>query len=243
MLRYFGQYIQFIGRTFYPLEARRVYGRLILDEAFEMGYKSILLFSLIPGFFGAVMVIQIAYNLTSPFIPLYVIALLVRNIGVLEVAPTIMAVVFAGKIGSHIAGTIGTMRITEQIDALEIMGINSTSYLVLPRVIAAMLMFPMLVVWAMTLSILGGYLAAIFLNITTHEEFIYGLRLEFQIYDVQFAFTKAVIFAFFVSTISSFTGYYTYGGAFEVGQASTRAFARSCYAILLGDYFLSELLL
>ncbi len=192
---------------------------------------------------GAVTTIQTAYNLISPLIPDYVISLVVRDMTILELAPTIMAIVFAGKVGSNIAGELGTMRITEQIDALEVMGINSTSYLVLPKIIAALFMYPMLVVLAGFLSIYGGYLAGTLTGVITGTEFIYGIRYDFVEYNIIFALTKSFVFAFLVASISAYKGFYTEGGALEVGVASTSAVTNSCIAILLADYLLAQLLL
>lgn len=192
---------------------------------------------------GAVTTIQTAYNLVSPLIPDYVISLVVRDMTILELAPTIIGVIYAGKVGSSMASGLGTMRISEQIDALEVMGINSTSYLVLPKIIAAMLTYPMLVILAGLLNIFGGYLAGTLTGVITPTEYIYGIRFEFNEYTVTFALIKSLVFAFLVSSISSFRGYYTTGGAVEVGQASTSAVTQSVIAILLADYLLAQLLL
>jgi phospholipid/cholesterol/gamma-HCH transport system permease protein len=162
---------------------------------------------------------------------------------VLELAPTIMAIIFAGKIGSSMAGGLGTMRITEQVDALEVMGINSSSYLVLPKIIASMLMYPMLVIFAGVCSLLGGYLVGTLTGIMTPTEYIMGLRSVFNQYTITFALTKSIVFAFLISSISCFKGYFTHGGALEVGIASTEAVTSSVIAVLLADYFLANLLL
>jgi phospholipid/cholesterol/gamma-HCH transport system permease protein len=146
-------------------------------------------------------------------------------------------------VGSNIAGELGTMRITEQIDALEVMGVNSISYLALPKILASLFMYPMLVILAAFLSIFGGYLAGTLTNIITPEDYIYGIRADFQEWNVTFALIKAVVFAFLVAAISSYKGYYTQGGALEVGQASTSAVTNSCIAILVADYLLAQLLL
>ena len=192
---------------------------------------------------GAVTTLQTALNLVSPLIPRYIISLVVRDMTVLELAPTIMAIVYAGKVGSNIAGELGTMRITEQIDALEVMGINATSYLVLPKLIASILMYPLLVILAGFLSILGGYVTAILTGVVTGTDYVYGIRLEFIEYNIQFALMKAVVFGFLVAAISAYKGFYTKGGALEVGQSSTSAVTNSCIAILCADYILAKLLL
>jgi len=242
-LKSLGKYVIFIGTLFVRRESFGTYIRLIFDESVKIGVNSILIFAIVSSFMGAVTTIQTAYNLISPLIPDYVISLVVRDMTILELAPTIMAIVFAGKVGSNIAGELGTMRITEQIDALEVMGINSTSYLVLPKIIAALFMYPMLVVLAGFLSIYGGYLAGTLTGVITGTEFIYGIRYDFVEYNIIFALTKSFVFAFLVASISAYKGFYTEGGALEVGVASTSAVTNSCIAILLADYLLAQLLL
>ena len=192
---------------------------------------------------GAVTTLQTAFNLVGPLIPDYVISLVVRDMTLLELSPTIIAIVFAGKVGSNIAGELGTMRITEQIDALEVMGINSSSYLVLPKIIASILMYPILVVMSAFLAILGGYIAGTISEVIAGAEYIYGLRYEFNPFNIPFALIKSYVFAFLVASISSFQGYYTEGGALEVGKSSTQAVTKSCIAILIADYLLAQILL
>ncbi|MEQ9422782.1 MAG: ABC transporter permease [Cyclobacteriaceae bacterium] len=238
-----GKFMIFMGRMFVRMETFKTYFKRTIDESIKVGYNSIFIFVIVSSFMGAVTTLQTAYNLISPFIPKYVISLVVRDMTVLELAPTIMAIVYAGKVGSNIAGELGTMRITEQIDALEVMGINATSYLVLPKIIASILMYPMLVVLAATLSLLGGYLTAILTGVVTGYDFIYGIRYEFIEYNIKFALIKAFAFAFLVAAISAYKGFYTKGGALEVGQSSTSAVTNSCIAILLADYLLAKLLL
>ncbi|MDX1905100.1 MAG: ABC transporter permease [Thermonemataceae bacterium] len=239
----FGKYLLFLGQLFIHREKLRVYLRLIIDECLYIGVDSIFLVTIVSTFIGAVTAIQTAYNLISPLIPLTVIGLLVRDTTLLELAPTITSIVLAGKVGSNIAGNLGTMRITEQIDALEVMGINSVSYLVLPKIIAAMLVFPLLVIIAGFLSIFGGYIAGVFTGVVTEEQFISGVRQGFVPYNVTFALIKSVVFAFLISSISAFKGFYTRGGALEVGQSSTKAVTASAIAILFADYVLAQLLL
>jgi phospholipid/cholesterol/gamma-HCH transport system permease protein len=192
---------------------------------------------------GAVTTVQTAANMVSSLIPDYVISQVVREMTILELAPTIIAVIFAGKVGSSMAGQLGTMRITEQIDALEVMGINSISYLVLPKIVASMLMYPMLVIVAGVCALMGGYLVGTVQGIISPNDYIYGLRFSFNEFFVTFALIKSVVFAFLVSSISSYKGYYTQGGALEVGVSSTQAVTTSVIAVLLSDYLLAQLLL
>jgi phospholipid/cholesterol/gamma-HCH transport system permease protein len=162
---------------------------------------------------------------------------------VLELAPTITAIVIAGKVGSSIASGLGTMRITEQIDALEVMGVNASSYLVLPKIIAAMIMYPLLVIIAGFLALYGGYIAGTLTGILTETEYVYGIRIDFNPFTIQFALIKSVVFAFLIASISAYQGFFTTGGALEVGKSSTSAVTKSCIAVLLADYILAELLL
>lgn len=238
-----GRYFIFLGALFTNRESFRTYFRLIIDEAVIIGVNSIVIVVIVSTFMGAVTAVQTAYNLVSPLIADYVISLIVRDMTVLELAPTITAIVFAGKVGSNIAGGLGTMRITEQIDALEVMGINSVSYLVLPKIIATLLVYPMLVIISGFLSIYGGYIAGILTQVITETEYIYGIRADFNEFTITFALIKSVVFAFLVSSISSYKGFYTKGGALEVGQASTSAVTNSCIAVLTADYLLAQLLL
>lgn len=238
-----GKYFIFLGSLLRNRESFGTYFKLTIDECVSIGINSIFLVSLVSFFMGAVTTIQTAYNLISPLIPNYVISLVVRDMTILELAPTIIAIIYAGKVGSSLASGLGTMRISEQIDALEVMGINSASYLVLPKIIASLMMYPMLVILSALLSLFGGYLAGTLTGEVTEFEYIYGIRFEFNDYTVTFALIKSVAFAFLVASISSFKGYFTSGGALEVGQASTAAVTQSVIAILLADYLLAQLLL
>ena len=242
-MREFGKYVLFLGSLVVRREKFRTYYHLILEESIQIGVKSAFLFILVATFMGAVTTVQTAFNLVSPLVPKFVISQVVRDMAIYELAPTIMAVIFAGKVGSSMAGGIGTMKITEQIDALEVMGINSSSYLVLPKIVASLLMFPLLVVVAGVCSIFGGYLVGTLTGIITPTEYIQGIRYAFDPYTIKFALVKSVVFAFIISSISCYKGYYTRGGALEVGIASTEAVTTSVITLLLSNYFLAELLL
>ncbi len=238
-----GKYFIFLHSLIIKRESFNTYVRLTIDECIKVGIDSIFIVVIISTFIGAVTAVQTAYNLVSPLIPTYVISLVVRDMTLLELAPTITAIVFAGKVGSNIAGELGTMRISEQIDALEVMGINSSSFLVLPKIVACLLMYPLLVILAGFLALFGGYMAATLTGEMTPDEYIFGIRADFLEYNVIFALIKSVVFAFLIASISAFTGYYTQGGALEVGRASTKAVTSSCIAILSADYLLAQLLL
>jgi phospholipid/cholesterol/gamma-HCH transport system permease protein len=243
LIGHLGRYLEFLGSLFRNREKFSVYISRIVDECILIGIDSIFIVVIVSSFIGAVTAVQTAYNLVSPLIPSYVIGLIVRDMTVLELAPTITCVVLSGKVGSNIAGGLGTMRITEQIDALEVMGINAASYLVLPKIVAAIIVFPMLVILAGFLSIFGGYLSGTLTGVITPNEYIYGIRADFNQYNVTFALIKSVVFAFLISSISSFQGFYTRGGALEVGKSSTNAVTNSCIAVLLFDFLLAQLLL
>ncbi|TAF73623.1 MAG: ABC transporter permease [Bacteroidetes bacterium] len=242
-LRFLGKYFIFISSMFVKREKFSVYPKLIIDECAIIGLDSIVIVSIVSTFIGAVSSIQTAANLVSDFIPLSVVGTVVRDMEILELAPTITCVVLAGKVGSSIAGNLGTMRITEQIDALEVMGINSASYLVLPKIIAALIMFPLLISMSGFLGIWGGYVSATLTGAVPGEEYIAGIRTGFQASNVVLALLKSFVFAFLISSISAFQGFFTKGGALEVGKSSTNAVTNSCIATLVADYLLAQLFL
>lgn len=237
-----GKYLIFLSTLFKNREKFKVYVNLVFSECIDIGISSLLIVAIVSTFLGAVTCVQTAANMDNPFVPQYIISLIVRDSTILEMGPTITCVVLSGKVGSNIAGQLGTMRITEQIDALEVMGINSSSYLVLPKVIASIITFPMLVTLACFLAILGGYLAGWLTGVITPQEYIKGLQFMFKGDYMFFALTKSVVFAFLITTIASYQGFFTKGGAYEVGKASTSAVTNSCIAILIADYLLAQLL-
>lgn len=238
-----GRYILFLHSIFNNMESARTYFRLFLDECVSVGINSVFLVAIISTFIGAVTAVQTAYNISSPLIGDYMVGNIVRDMTVLELAPTITALVFAGKVGSKIASQLGTMRITDQIDALEVMGVNSVSYLVLPKIMASVVMYPLLVILACALSLWGGFMASTLSGVSSAQDYIYGLRFGFNEFTITFMMIKSFVFAFLVASISSYKGFYTKGGALQVGESSTRAVTNSCIAILLADYLLAEMLL
>ncbi|MFB9864835.1 MlaE family ABC transporter permease [Rufibacter immobilis] len=242
-MKTFGAFLLFLSSLVKRGESPRILFKRTIDEAILIGIDSIFIVGVVSTFIGAVTCVQISYNLTNALIPRSTIGFMVREMTILELAPTITSIVLAGKVGSNIAGGLGTMRITEQVDALEVMGINASSYLVTPKIIAALLVFPMLVILAMFLSILGGYLAGSLSGALSGEEYITGLRSDFIPYNITFALIKSVVFAFLISSISSYQGYFTSGGALEVGKASTNAVTNSVIAILIADFVCAQILL
>jgi phospholipid/cholesterol/gamma-HCH transport system permease protein len=243
MIKEIGKYFLFLGHLLVNRETFRTYYKLVLEECVSIGIGSLFLVALVSTFMGAVTTVQTAYNMVSDFIPDYVISQVVREMIVLELAPTIIAVIYAGKVGSSMASGLGTMRITEQIDALEVMGINSISYLVLPKIVASLLMYPLLVIIAGVCGMFGGYLAGTLTGIITPNDYVYGLRSSYNEFTVVFALIKSFVFAFLVASISSYKGYNTQGGALEVGISSTQAVTSSVIAVLVADYLLAQLLL
>jgi phospholipid/cholesterol/gamma-HCH transport system permease protein len=237
-----GEYMIFMGNTITNMERWRVYINLFFIEAVKVGFNSLFIVSIVSTFIGAVIAVQVSYNLSNPLYPMHLVGFISREMILLEIAPTLTAIVFAGKVGSNIAGELGTMKITEQVDALEVMGVNATSYLVLPKVLASTLMYPLLVILAATLGLTGGYIAGALGNLFTPQEYLQGLRMEFLPYNVLFMVIKAVIFGFLISSISAYKGFFVRGGALEVGAASTSAVTSSCIAVLCADLVLASTL-
>ena len=238
-----GRFLLMLKGMFKKPENARMYWKEFIHQCTEIGFGSLGIVAIISVFIGAVSTIQTAYQLVSPLIPISTIAQIVRDTVILEFAPTLVCIVLAGVAGSRIASELGNMRVSEQIDALEIMGINTKTYLILPKIVAALLMIPILVVIAMVLGIWGGRLAGTAAGIIPPNMFDKGLMEEFVPYNVFFALTKAYVFSFIISSIPAFYGYYVRGGALEIGRASTKAVVVSCVLILFADYILSALLL
>lgn len=224
-------------------ENAKVYWKEFMQQCNDIGIGSIGIVSIVSVFMGAVSAVQTAYQLTSPIIPKSTIAQIVRDTVILEFSPTLVCIVLAGVVGSKIASELGNMRVSEQIDALEIMGINTKTYLVMPKIASALLMIPLLVVISMVLGILGGRLAGNASGILSNDTFDRGLMENFNTFNVWFALIKAYTFAFIISSIPAYYGYHVTGGALEIGRSSTKAVVVSCIMILLSDYALAALLL
>ncbi|HVZ55580.1 MAG TPA: ABC transporter permease [Chitinophagaceae bacterium] len=221
----------------------KMYWKELMHQCAEIGIGSLGIVSIISVFIGAVSTIQTAYQLLTPLIPRSTIAVIVRDTVILEFAPTLVCIVLAGVVGSKIASELGNMRVSEQIDALEIMGINTKAYLVLPKILGALLMIPLLVIIAMVLGIWGGRIAGTMAHILPRSAYDKGLLEGFLPYNVFFALAKAYTFSFIISSVPAYFGYYVKGGALEIGQSSTKAVVVSCILILFADYVLSALLL
>jgi phospholipid/cholesterol/gamma-HCH transport system permease protein len=242
-IRDIGRFLLMLRGMFSKPENGKMYWKEFMHQCSEIGVGSLGIVAIISVFIGAVSTIQTAYQLLTPLIPRSTIAVIVRDTVILEFAPTLTCIVLAGVVGSKIASELGNMRVSEQIDALEIMGINTRAYLIMPKIMAGLLMIPLLVAIAMALGIWGGRLAATAANIISASTYDKGLRENFIPYNVFFALSKGYAFAFIISSIPSFFGYYVQGGALEIGRASTKAVVISCIMILFADYILSALLL
>jgi phospholipid/cholesterol/gamma-HCH transport system permease protein len=238
-----GKYLLMIKGMFSKPENWRMYWKEFMHQCSEIGIGSLGIVVIISIFMGMVSTIQTAYQLTSPLIPKYTIAQVVRDTVILEFAPTLVSIVLAGVVGSKIAGELGNMRVSEQIDALEIMGINTKGYLVAPKIVAALIVIPMLIVIAAMLGIYGGKLAGTLSGIISADEFNKGLFMGFIPYNTFFALAKAYTFAFLISSIPAYFGYNVKGGALEIGRASTKAVVVTCVAVLFADYILAAILL
>lgn len=238
-----GSYFIMLKGMFSKPENWRMYWRELMHQCSEIGIGSLGIVAIISLFIGAVSTIQTAYQLTSPFLSKSIIAQIGRDTVILEFAPTLVSIVLAGVIGSKIASELGNMRVSEQIDALEIMGINTKAYLVLPKIIAGIVMIPMLVVVSMVLGIWGGRLAGVLSGIVSASEYDRGLLAGFLPYNVFFALVKAYVFAFIISSVPAYYGYNVKGGSLEIGRSSTKSVVVSCILILFADYILSALLL
>jgi len=242
-LTQFGRYFLLLRKVFSKPEKPSLYFKQTMSEFVNLGLNSIGIIAIISFFMGAVITLQTAYNTENPIYPKYLIGLGCRDSMILEFSSTIAALILAGKVGSNIAAEIGTMRVTEQIDALEIMGVNSASYLILPKLIATLIFNPILTLIAIIVGIFGGGIAGTLAGVITTENFIYGIQYAFIPYYIVYSLIKTVFFAFIITSVSAFQGYYVEGGSLEVGRASTKAVVFSSVLILLFNVILTQLLL
>lgn len=238
-----GRYFILMGKVFSRPEKFSIYRRRIVYEMEAIGIDSIGLTAIISVFIGAVITLQMCINLESPFIPQSLIGFATRETMILEFSSTVVALILSGKVGSAIASEIGTMRITEQIDALEIMGINSASYLILPKIVAAIFFFPLLTILSIGIGIVGGYLIAVFTGIMIPSNYIDGILIDFRPYSITYSLIKSAVFAYIITSISAFFGYYAKGNSLEVGKASTRAVVVGSVVIMIFNLILTQILL
>jgi len=238
-----GEYFILMGKVFAKPEKHKIYYRQFIKEIANLGVSSIGIVAIISAFMGAVITIQTAYNIENPLLPPYLIGVAARDSILLEFSSTMVALILAGKVGSSIASELGTMRVSEQIDALEIMGVNSASYLILPKITAAMFFNPFLALLSMSIGVFGGWAVGTFVGVVTTEQYIMGIRYAFNAYYITYSIIKTVVFAFIITSISSYYGYNVIGGSIEVGQSSTRAVVYSSVVILMFNLILTQLLL
>lgn len=243
LLAEIGKYFILLSKVFARPEKFSMYYKQVLKEIQSLGINSIGIVIVISAFMGAVITLQTAYNTENPLLPKYLIGLGCRDSMILEFSSTMIALILAGKVGSNIASELGTMRVSEQIDALEIMGVNSASYLILPKIIAAVFFNPFLTAISILIGVFGGWVAAITTGVVSSEYFIIGIRYAFIPYYITYAMVKTVFFAFIITSISSYHGYNVSGGSIEVGRASTKAVVFSSIVILLFNVILTQLML
>ncbi len=237
-----GQWVLWMNHAFSRPEKLKVYWRETVRQMNELGVGSLPVVIIISVFFGAVTTVQFYYQISGTFVPNYYIGYIVRDMTIIELAPTFTCMLLAGKVGSNIATEIGGMRQKEIIDAMEVMGVNTAAFLVLPRLVAAVFMIPLLVILAAAISILGGYFASVWGHLFTSSEFLQGLHSFFIPYNVYIMLVKAVTFAFLLTTISAYQGYFVKSGSIELGRASTNAVVLSDVAILVADYIIAILM-
>lgn len=238
-----GRYVLLVTVAFKRPDKDRVFWSHLFREFKNLGVDSVGIVAIISVFMGAVVAIQTAYNIDSPLIPLTMVGFTVRQSVILEFSPTIVSLILAGKVGSRIASEIGTMRVTEQIDALRIMGVNPANFLILPKITASMIIFPVLIILSIAIALFGGWLVSILTALVTTQDYIDGIRFWFEGYTVFYALMKTVVFAFIITSVSGYMGYFVDGGAIEVGAASTKAVVYSSILIIFFNLILTQLLL
>ena len=243
IIQHIGEYTLLMGKVLRLPDRQRMFWRQYSRELEKQGLQSLPIVLIISVFIGAILTIQAKTNTENPLLPTYTVGLLTRDTLLLEFSSTILCLILAGKVGSNIASEIGTMRITEQIDAMEIMGVNSANYLILPKIIAFMSMMPFLFIISTAAGLLGGWGVGFFTDIITIHDYLLGVQYSFNPYFVWYAIIKALVFAFVITSMASYYGYYARGGALDVGRASTNAVVNSNIMILFLDLILSKLLL
>ncbi|TFH26204.1 MAG: ABC transporter permease [Bacteroidia bacterium] len=243
LLAQIGRYFLLMKRAFSRPEKFSVLYRQTMREMEKTGINSFSIVVIISLFVGAVITIQTNYNIENPLLPNYLIGVTVRDSLLLEFSSTMVALILAGKVGSSIASELGMMRVTEQIDAMEVMGINSASYLILPKMIATVLFFPVLCLLSIIVGLAGGYFSCVLGDVIPPSDFIEGIQYGFRPYYISYALTKTAFYAFIITSVSSYFGYYVVGGAVEVGKSSTRAVVQSSILILMANLILTRTIL
>ena len=238
-----GQYAVLMKSTLTLPDRFREFWKEFFKEMYKLGVNSLWIVMIISFFIGAVMVVQIALNVASPLLPRFTVGVVSREIILLEFSSTIMCLILAGKVGSNIASEIGTMRVTEQIDALEIMGVNSANYLILPKISAFVAFMPVLVIFSMFLGLIGGYVICVFTNTPPPETYIYGIQAFFNDFFVWYSIFKSMIFGFIIASVAAYFGFYAKGGSLDVGKASTDSVVMNSILILITDLAFTQLVM
>jgi phospholipid/cholesterol/gamma-HCH transport system permease protein len=241
--KHIGKYFLMLQQVFKRPQKKSVFRELLFKEIEVLGISSIGIVAFISFFVGGVVVIQTALNLESPLTPKYLIGYASRESLVLEFSPTLISIILAGKVGSFITSSIGTMRVTEQIDALEVMGVNSLNHLVLPKIIANVFFYPFVIIISIALGIIGGWVAGNITGLVSSADYLLGIKSDFEPFHVTYSMIKTAVFAFVIATIPAYHGFYVKGGAIEVGRASTRAVVWTSVVIIVLNYFLTQMLL
>lgn len=242
-LKKVGEYILLMQKVLTRPDRLRETLKQIIKEMGTLGVNSIPIVLIISLFIGAVITIQIRLRVDNPMLPKYTTGLVTRDIMLLEFSSTIMCLLLAGKVGSNIASEIGTMRISEQIDALDIMGINSANFLILPKIIGLVLFSPILVIFSMIIGITGGYLVSVFTDLLTVDNYVFGIQAFFVPFYIEYSIIKTLVYTFLIASVAGYYGYFVKGGSLEVGKASTDTVVVSCILILIADLVLTQLLL
>lgn len=239
----FGEYFMFLGKVFSRPSKWRVFSKKTIYEMDAMGIGSLLIVSIVSLTLGSVITMQTAMQIESNWIPKWCVGYIVKTSAVMELCPTIISLLLVGNLGSRITAEIGSMRVTEQIDALEVMGINPASYLVLPKIVAAVIMIPLLTIISICFALVGGYLTVIITGSISAYDFVDGMTSFFRMYDLYYALTKTFVFAFVISSVSSFYGYNIDGGALELGKANTQGIVVASFAILILNMVITQIML
>ena len=242
-IEHIGKYFMMLVQVFKRPQKAKVFYESLLKEIEELGLKSLGIIMFISFFIGGVISLQTALNLESPFIPKSLIGFAAKRSIILEFAPTFCSIILAGKVGSYITSSIGAMRVTEQIDALEVMGINSLNHLVLPKVLATVFFYPFLISLGMFLGIFGGWVSGVLSGLFSGADYIEGIQTDFKPFLLTYSIIKTLIFAFLIATVPSYHGYYVKGGSIAVGRASTQSVVWTTILIVIANYFLTQMLL
>lgn len=243
LLTIIGEYFLFLRQVFSKPEKWRIFFKKLVEEMNAMGIGSLLIVAIVSISMGSVITIQTAMQIESSWIPTWTVGFVSRTSIVMELCPTIISLLLVGNLGSRITAEIGSMRVTEQIDALEVMGINPASHLVLPKVIASLIVNPVLIIYSICFALVGGYITIILSGSVSPYDFMDGLTYCFRVYDIIYAITKTFVFAFIMSTVSSFYGYRIEGGALELGKASTQGIMVSSFLILIINVLITQIML